>query len=495
MPRSPGCRACSSMNRHHKFTSETGERVAAGRSQISIHVSKSPRNFYFPEILSLDRVCLSEWKCGTTQTWTRPFWSDCHPADGGGGTHARQTIRWRVLGGPCAWVARRCPPPPARRSPPPHLALGTSASLRLLHSSSLRAVHAHRRPLCLGRALMSSAAGPPLARPQQPLHHVPVHHVDSCCCSRCLRAAAPCPPPCRALPRTVLTTPRPSHPQPSARNRPGERMNLLDWMNLLDYRMYTRPDAEVLPLITPAAARARDPVRRISHATLGTAPPGGEAIDGAGAGEGPQGEAAARPYDSAHSPSLARPPQAPCPSHPPPPTSPLTLLSLLLCSTHSTGTRPFTAPLCTAHRWRWCRRSSRRTRRPPRRGPRYAAPSPLAAWMRGPERSSEVIRCNQGQSGVIIRNQRALSGTQRALSATQSHSVATRWAPQRPSAGPSEAIRGTQWLIRGDQRYSEALRGHQRPLRATQSHSVAFSGTQRRSEGPRHAVFTAPRPA
>jgi hypothetical protein len=108
-------------------------------------------------------------------------------------------------------------------------------------------------------------------------------------------------------------------------------------------------------------------------------------------------------------------------------------------------------------------------------------PSPLAAWMRGPERSSEVIICNQGQSGVIIRNQRALSGTQRPISGTQSHSVATRWAPQRPSAGPSEAIRGTQRLIRGDQRYSEALRGHQRPLRATQSHAVAFSGTQRHS--------------
>ena len=30
-----------------------------------------------------------------------------------------------------------------------------------------------RRPLCLGRAPISSAAGPPLARPQQPLHHVP----------------------------------------------------------------------------------------------------------------------------------------------------------------------------------------------------------------------------------------------------------------------------------------------------------------------------------
>ena len=218
-----------------------------------------------------------------------------------------------------------------------------------------------RRPWCLGGAPMSSAAGPPLAAAASRTRHKrfpfatctpaaarsactqaalvlgsrahvlrrrpaarsspaaspprPVHHVDSCCCSRCLRAAAPCPPPCRALPRTVLTTPRPSHPQPSARNRPGERMSLLDGST------YKRPDAEVLPLITPAAARARDEVRRISHATRsGQRPPGGDATDGAGAGEGPQGEAAARPYDSAHSPSLARPP----PKHP----------VLHICSTH-----------------------------------------------------------------------------------------------------------------------------------------------------------------
>ena len=38
---------------------------------------------------------------------------------------------------------------------------------------------------------------------------------------------------------------------PSARNRPGERMSLFDGST------YERPDAEVLPLITPAAARAR----------------------------------------------------------------------------------------------------------------------------------------------------------------------------------------------------------------------------------------------
>jgi hypothetical protein len=76
-------------------------------------------------------------------------------------------------------------------------------------------------------------------------------------------------------------------------------------------------------------------------------------------------------------------------------------------------------------------------------------PSPLAAWMRGPERSSEVIIGNQGQSGLIVRNQRALSGTQRAIRglsvALSGHSV-----------GPSEAISGP---LRGHQRYSVA---HQR---------------------------------
>jgi len=101
-------------------------------------------------------------------------------------------------------------------------------------------------------------------------------------------------------------------------------------------------------------------------------------------------------------------------------------------------------------------------------------PSPLAAWMRGPERSSEVIICNQGQSGAIIRNQRAISGTQRALSGIQSHSVATRWAPQRPSE-----------VLSGHQRYSEVLRGTQRSSETTQSHSKALSGMQRHSEARR----------
>ncbi len=60
-------------------------------------------------------------------------------------------------------------------------------------------------------------------------------------------------------------------------------------------------------------------------------------------------------------------------------------------------------------------------------------PSPLAAWMRGPERSSEVIIGNQGQSGVIIRNNRALSGTQRTI---RGLSVAL--------SGPQRALRGPQ---------------------------------------------------
>jgi hypothetical protein len=72
-------------------------------------------------------------------------------------------------------------------------------------------------------------------------------------------------------------------------------------------------------------------------------------------------------------------------------------------------------------------------------------PPPLAAWMRGPERSSEVIICNQGQSGVIIRNHRAISGTQRTIKGL---SVATQWA----LSGPSEALRG-------DRKQSEVIRG------------------------------------
>jgi hypothetical protein len=314
---------------------------------------------------------------------------------------------------------------------------------------------------------MSSAAGPPLARPQQPLHHVPVHHVDSCCCSRCLRAAAPCPPPCRALPRAVLTTPRPSHPQPSARNRPGERMSLLDGST------YDRPDAEVLPLITPAAARATNLVRRISHATRsGQRRPVAKRSTGRGQGKGRRGRRR-RGRTTPHIRHRSRAPRKhPVPhirsthlvAHPPPLIAAvfhaqLGWLPLHVAAGCSTSVAVVQALLAANPEADSATAIVRR-------------PSPLAAWMRCPERSSEVIICNQGQSVVIIRNQRALSGTQRALSGTQSHSVATRWAPQRPSAGPSEAIRGTQ-------RHSEVIRDHSEPLRATQWHSAALRGTQR----------------
>ena len=131
------------------------------------------------------------------------------------------------------------------------------------HSEPLRGTQWHSAALRGTQRALGTRSSPPLAL---------------------RRAAAPCPPPCRALPRTVLTTPRPSHPQPSARTRPGERMSLLD------HNTYTRPDAEVLPLITPAAARARDYVRRISHATRsGQRRPVAKRSTGRGQGKGRRG--------------------------------------------------------------------------------------------------------------------------------------------------------------------------------------------------------------
>ena len=275
-----------------------------------------------------------------------------------------------------------------------------------------------------------AARSPPAASPPRP-----VHHVDSCCCSRCLRAAAPCPPPCRALPRTVLTTPRPSHPQPSARNRPGERMSLLD------EDTYERPDAEVLPLITPAAARATDGVRRISHATRsGQRRPVAKRSTGRGQGKGRRGRRR-RGRTTPHIRHRSRAPR----KHPVPHIRPTHvaahhLLSLLLCFTHSTSTRPFTGPLRTAHRWRWCRRSSRRTRRPPRRLTRYTAPT--------------LPRASEANSG----HQRYES---RAIWCHHSQSEAT----QRPLRGHSEALSGSSEVIRGTQRSSETT---QRPLNGPQ---------------------------
>ncbi|KOO25749.1 hypothetical protein Ctob_006826, partial [Chrysochromulina tobinii] len=99
----------------------------------------------------------------------------------------------------------------------------------------------------------------PAARsPPAALHHFP--------CTTWTAAAARCAFELQllALRRAVRSTDRAdhtasSHPQPSARNRPGERMSLLD------EGTYGRPDAEVLPLITPAAARATD---RLGHTPL-----------------------------------------------------------------------------------------------------------------------------------------------------------------------------------------------------------------------------------
>ena len=90
----------------------------------------------------------------------------------------------RVQGGPCTWVARRGPQPPARRS------LAAASRTRHKRFSS---------PLALLQPAMPPAASPPRLAPPAALQQRPVHHVDTCCCSRCLRAAAPCPPPCRAF--------------------------------------------------------------------------------------------------------------------------------------------------------------------------------------------------------------------------------------------------------------------------------------------------------
>ena len=50
---------------------------------------------------------------------------------------------------------------------------------------------------------------------------------------------------------------------------------------------------------------------------------------------------------------------------------------LAVCAPYRTGRRHSTSPLSPTHRRRWCRRCLRRTRRPPRRRTRYAAPGPV----------------------------------------------------------------------------------------------------------------------
>ena len=131
-----------------------------------------------------------------------------------------------------------------------------------------------------------------------------------------------------------------------ARPAPGERMSLLD------PGTYYRPDAEVLPLITPAAARATNEVRRISHATRsGQRHSVAKRSTGRGRAAWGGGGAAVRLRTFA----IARaPPASTLSLTSAPPTSSLThLLSWLLCTTHRKGPRPFTWPLGTAHRWRW----------------------------------------------------------------------------------------------------------------------------------------------
>ena len=254
-----------------------------------------------------------------------------------------------------------------KRFPSPPALLRSAWKAALLLCS--RANVLRRRP---------AARSPPAASPPRP-----VHHVDSCCCSRCLRAAAPCPPPCRALPRTVLTTPRPSHPQPSARNRPGERMSLLD------ARTYRRPDAEVLPLITPAAARATDSVRRISHATRsGQRRPVAKRSTGRGQGKGRRGRRR-RGRTTPHLRHRSRAPRKhPVPhicSHPPRRSPPSVLAAVFHAQD---GCLPL-------HKAAACSSSVAVVQALLAASPEAATatdkvrrPSPLAAWMRGPERSS-----------------------------------------------------------------------------------------------------------
>ena len=181
--------------------------------------------------------------------------------------HSSSCAQCMHTGSPCTWVARQCPLPPARRS---------------LVPSSLSTTSRAPRGQLLLLAVPSSCSSLPSAVPR-----AATDRADH---------AASVPP---AALRTQSTRradepPGLSHVQTARRRGPPA-----------DHASSSQSEGSGAP--------------HFAHDALGTAPPGGEAIDGAGAGEGPQGEAAARPYDSAPSPSLARPPQAPCPSHPPQP--------------------------------------------------------------------------------------------------------------------------------------------------------------------------------
>jgi hypothetical protein len=144
-------------------------------------------------------------------------------------------------------------------------------------------------------------------------------------------------------------------------------------------------------------------------------------------------------------------------------------------------------------------------------------PSPLAAWMRGPERSSEVIICNQGQSEalrgqseasrwplsgpsagpqrpseVIVSSRRSSEASQRAVRGNQGQSVVIMSNRRAISSTQSHA-EATQRSLRGHQRYSEALKSTQRrsdAIRRNQTHSKALSSTQRALSGPSEGTWT-----
>ena len=348
-----------------------------------------------------------------------------------------------------------------------------------------RAEFLSRQPAARRRRISLSAQALPFASCSlRGPRHLSLHHVP---CTTWTPALPAVPSSYSSLssampsaPRPLLTTPRPSHP-PTAHDRPREQMSLLDT------KTYKRPDAEVLPLITHATAKAKDGVRRISHqrccarraghrplsraairgtsplcrpagrphapsatgraadgarvrpsaaadrrrfdcssrapraARRGSAHPGGEAgrVSWRGDGEcalaggaeeemggrrvyhrrsavcsncsrdarestatrstgGSRGTAAGGDGGGRATLHIRHRSRAPsvgrldtravlaCPHN----CSFAPLLAV--CATYRSGTRPSTALLSTVHRWRWCRRCSRRTRRPPRRRPRYA---------------------------------------------------------------------------------------------------------------------------
>jgi hypothetical protein len=132
-----------------------------------------------------------------------PFWSDCHPADLAEEVRTEATdpiarARRPLYLGRAPMSSAAGPPLAAAASRTRHKRFPSPPALE-----QLRAVHALRQPLYLGGAPMSSAAGPPLARPKQPLHHVPCT-TWTAAAARCafelqllaLRRAARCHGPC-----------------------------------------------------------------------------------------------------------------------------------------------------------------------------------------------------------------------------------------------------------------------------------------------------------